>query len=193
MRKILLILLISVVSIAEADARRRHHDKHRFIERDSPPEAERYSAGSRAGRSSSAEADDAIARLIPRNWQLEPPDPNWKGRRYVSPDGSAWVALYTNQTGQESVSAHMQAVAFVEGEQITYLRGERDRIAVSGLKDGRVFYRKAALACGGQSWHHVAFEYPVDAKRKMDGLVTRLSRRLDKYGSENCQQTVSSR
>jgi hypothetical protein len=101
------------------------------------------------------------------------------------------VALYARQVGEESAEAHMKAFAFVEGEQITYLRGERGWIAVSGIKGGHIFYRRAALACRGQSWHHVAFEYPLEAKPEMDRVVTRLSRSLDYFENEGCQSSDS--
>jgi hypothetical protein len=201
MQKILFIVLILVLGIASADARRGYGHRHydRLAEPDSleqtapslreGPPSERNGAMPPA-RLRAEGADDDIARLIP-DWQLAPAEPNWKGRRYISPDGSAWIAVYASQVGEETVTAHMKGIAFVEGEQITYLRGERDWIVVSGLKDARVFYRKAALACRGLTWHHVAFEYAVDAKRKMDGLVTRLSRALDKFGNAGCQPNVS--
>ena len=58
----------------------------------------------------------------------------------------------------EPVAAHMDTVATQQGEGVTYLRRERDWLAVSGLKGGRIFYRKAVIACGGNMWHHIAFE-----------------------------------
>jgi hypothetical protein len=30
----------------------------------------------------------------PPTWQLQPPNPGWKGRRFVSPDGNAWLAFW---------------------------------------------------------------------------------------------------
>ena len=99
--------------------------------------------------------------MVPPNWQLQAADPNWKGKRFLSPDGSSWLAVYSFPTEYEPISSHMQSVAFAEGETLTYLRGERDWIAVSGSKGDRIFYRKAIIACGGKAWHHIAFEYPI--------------------------------
>jgi hypothetical protein len=59
------------------------------------------------------------------------------------------------------------ASARQEGETVTYFRREPDWIAVSGFKGGRIFYRKAVLACGGTVWHHIEFEYPAALKRRM--------------------------
>jgi serine/threonine-protein kinase len=130
---------------------------------------------------------------VPPGWQLQPPDPNWNGKRYVSPNGAAWFAVYTSPADHEPVAAHLKTVAFADGEEVTYLRGERDWIAVSGLKGDRIFYRKAVLACGGKTWRHIAFEYPVDAKRRMDSFVTRAAGTLDGSDSEGCETVSSSR
>jgi hypothetical protein len=202
MQKAVLILLLVALGVSSAQARHRHHRHHRGGEvypqqqviplfgRQSPSEYDTGLLPVRLGFD--AGAGEVVAGLLPQDWRLMPADPNWKGLRYVSPDGSSWVALYATQVGEESLAAHMKAVAFVDGEQMTYVRGERDWLVVSGLKDDRVFYRKAALACGGHSWHHVAFEYPVDAKRKMDAVVMRLARGLDRAGNVDCQPAVVS-
>lgn len=79
----------------------------------------------------------------------------------------------------------MRAVAFVDGEERTYLGGERDWIVASGQKAGRIFFWKARLACGGKSWRHIAFEYPMEAKRRMDRVVTRAVRVLDDSTDED--------
>jgi hypothetical protein len=62
---------------------------------------------------------------------------------------------------------------------------------VWGTKGANIFYRRAALACGGRSWHHIAFEYPLDARREMDRVVTRLSRSLDYFGDEGCETAAA--
>ena len=61
--------------------------------------------------------------MIPPNWQLQPADPNWRGKRFLSPDGSSWLAVYSFPVANESIAQHMQLVAFAEGETLTYLRG----------------------------------------------------------------------
>ena len=83
--------------------------------------------------------------FIPADWKLQPDDPNFSGRRYMAPDGSAWLALYSAPADKVNVAVHLKNVAFADGEEITYLRGARDGLAVSGLKGDRVYYRKAAL------------------------------------------------
>jgi hypothetical protein len=172
------ILICLAIGASAADARRRSHH-HRGLDALGTDE-------------SSASRSDAAAALVPPDWRLQPPDPNWKGKRYLSPDGDAWFALYISPADQEPVAAHMRAVAFADGEEITYLRGERDRIVASGQKAGRIFFRKAMLACGGKSWRHIAFEYPLDAKRRMDRVVTRAARVLDDSTDEDCPTVPAS-
>ena len=129
------------------------------------------------------------ANVVPSGWTVDPHDPNWRGTRYVSPDGSAWFAAYVSPVEAEPIPAHMEAVATQEGEHVTYARRERDWLAVSGFKGHRIFYRKAVIACGGTMWHHIAFEYPAAQKRQMDAFVNRASRSIDHAEYDSCEET----
>ena len=176
----MLIALILAVTATTADARRRHH---RYDLRHAPvmmvmPDAADMARGMR-GRIESP------AQFVPREWQLQPPDPNWQGRRYVAPDGSAWLALYSANATNDA-AARFKAVAFADGEEVTYLRGERDRLTVSGLKGDRIFYRKVALACGGTQWRHIALEYPAQAKTRFDRFVDSVSRGFERIADDGC-------
>jgi len=175
----MLIALILAVTATTADARRRHH---RDYIRHAPvmmvmPDAE-LARGMR-GRV------DRPAQFVPRDWQLQPPDPNWQGRRYLAPDGSAWLALYSSNAANDA-AARFKAVAFADGEEVTYLRGQRDRLTVSGLKGDRIFYRKVALACGGTQWRHIALEYPAQAKTRFDRYVENISRGFERIADDGC-------
>jgi hypothetical protein len=178
LRRGAVILIFLAIGVSAADARRRglhHHQSDALGTGESP-----------------ASRGDAAAGLVPSNWRLQPSDTNWKGKRYLLPDGDAWFALYISPADQEPIAAHMRAVTFADGEEITYLRGERDWIVASGQKAGRIFFRKAMLACGGKSWRHIAFEYALEAKRRMDRVVTRAARVLDDSTDEDCAAAVAS-
>jgi serine/threonine-protein kinase len=181
MRRIVLIALILTVTATSADARRRRH--HSYYIRHAPvmmvmPDAADMARGTR-GRV------EQTAQFVPRDWQLQPPDPSWQGRRYLAPDGNAWLALYSSNAANDA-TARFKAVAFADGEEVTYLRGERDRLTVSGFKGDRIFYRKVALACGGTQWRHIALEYPAEAKRRFDRYVETISRGFERIADDGC-------
>jgi hypothetical protein len=103
------------------------------------------------------------------------------------------LALYSSPADAQALDAHLKQVTFVEGEDITYLRRDRDWLVVSGFKgakEERIFYRKVVLACGGNTWRHIAFEYPAEAKRAFDRLVTRVAIAMDRAAKADCNETV---
>jgi serine/threonine-protein kinase len=173
----MLIALILAVTATSADARRRrHHSYYSAPVMMVMPDVDM--ARGKRGRGEPAQ-------FVPRDWQLQAPDPNWQGRRYLAPDGSAWLALYSSNAANDT-TARFKAVAFADGEEVTYLRGERDRLTVSGLKGDRIFYRKVVLACGGTTWRHVALEYPAKAKTRFDRYVERVSRGFERIADDGC-------
>jgi serine/threonine-protein kinase len=204
MRRILLVLLILAFGASEADARRGRHRHHRHhgvvvvmpggpaglspLERLRAPPRGRYGAVARSPEENTGFVTAAMPdTLAPPGWKLQPADPQWDGRRYVAPDGAAWLAVYATPAEPEALAAHMRTIAFADGEEISYLRGEHDWIAVSGRKGERIFYRKAVLACAGKRWQHVAFEYPAEAKRTLDPHVAKAARALDPSADHGCE------
>jgi len=197
MRGALLILLMLACVAGSADARR--HRQHLRNPYDAVTPAEPGSRPS-SPQSEPGFAPDELpdrrsqgrARLVPADWREEAADPALKGQRFVSPDGNAWFIAYTLPAGEEGIAGHMKAVAFGDGEQVTYLRGERTWIAVAGFKQNRIFYRAAVLACGGDRWHHIAFEYPASAKAEMRPFVDRAAATVRNSDNSWCDVPVSS-
>jgi hypothetical protein len=201
MGRILLIALLLALTVSDADARRRHHRHWRgapvmMMAPGMPVEMPRDLRGRDPGDMRGRDARDMrggdageprrSSSFIPADWKLQPEDPNFSGRRYLAPDGSAWLALYSAPAKKESAAAHLKDVTFAEGEEVTYLRGARDWLTVSGLKGDRVFYRKAMLACGGTTWRHIAFEYPAEQKPTLDRVVERAAQMFDRLAEESC-------
>ena len=125
--------------------------------------------------------------IVPPDWKLLSEDAISHERRFVSPSGDAWPSLYASPP-EESIEAHLERVRHHDHERITYERRGANWIVVSGYKGDRIFYRKAMLACSGQSWHHLAFEYPANQKEAFDQFVTRASYALSAYSRTGCPQ-----
>jgi hypothetical protein len=125
--------------------------------------------------------------IVPPDWKLLSEDATNHERRFVSPSGDAWLSLYASPP-DDSIGAHLERVRHHDHEQTTYERAGATWIVVSGYKGDRIFYRKAMLACSGQSWHHLAFEYPAEQKEAFDQFVTRASYALSAYGQTGCPQ-----
>jgi len=200
LRAILLAAVILALAAADADARRRRH--HRGYDASPDTSAERYDGDrynfERRGRDrdrSRAErgedrrslAREGLKALVPRDWTLAPPDPQWAGERFISPEGDAWIAIYASPAEPAKLEQHLKEVAFIEGEDITYLRREREWLVVSGFHNDRIFYRKVVLACAEREWRHIALEYPKAEKRAFDRLVAGVARALDFAAVNDCE------
>src|SRR5438552_3879249 len=184
-RTVVLAALVLALTAGAVDAQRRGRHYYRDIE-DTVPVPESYAPGSLErgrfdgyrGRHVRRRTPSNILALVPADWRKEPPDPNWRGHRYVSPAGDASVAFYGRPAAELARDQYLKALAIVEGEEATYLRRERDWLVVFGFKGDkreRNFYRKVVLACGGRQWRHIVLEYPVEAKRSFERLIEGLS------------------
>ena len=204
MRRALLFVLLLTLTLAPAEARRHGHHHgglwgflsmphaHRHGHRHHREVARRHTRGSvRAAAGSDSRGTYTVADLVPPDWQLQPTDPNLKGQRFVSADGAAWLALFATPAEQQPIAKHMNAVAFVDGEQITHLHGEENSIEVSGLKADRSFYRKAVLACAGRVWHEVAFEYPTQTQGSISEFVNRAAKAVENSEGQGCEDSAS--
>ena len=98
--------------------------------------------------------------LIPPGWTQTVADRETRMRRFVSPDGRA--SLTARQVGADRSAPRrgLDRIAYRDDEQITYHRRAPSWIAVSGYRDGKIFYRKINLACRGTRWNFVELEYP---------------------------------
>jgi hypothetical protein len=176
MRKLLLALLILSTVVTAADAR---HRRHWFDSRSDYGTQQPSDPASDEPANQRTRGGPTVASLIPSTWTAEPPRKDWDGKRFVSPDGASWVALYKSAVGSEPIADHMKGMVFAPGETVTYLRGERTWVAVSGYKDSHAFYRKAMLVCAGTAWNHVALEYPIESKNQMEPMAAAIAQALD--------------
>ncbi len=131
-------------------------------------------------------ASSDFRSIVPRDWTLLPRAESPHERRFVSPNGDAWLALYARPSDREPVRAYMDHVKAATGGNITYERVGQGWIVVSGYRGDRIYYEKAMLACGNGEWHHLEFEYPGAQKRAFDRFVTRASYALKAYKHAGC-------
>lgn len=140
-----------------------------------------------AGAASAQPRGGNLLSIIPRNWSLAS-NPHSNDRRFVSPDGKAWLSIYATPARSDALLAEKDAVARVADGRITYQRIGQNWIVVSGFQGDRIFYRKAMLACSGRRWHHIDFAYPAAQKKAFDRLVTRVSYALAAYADVGCRR-----
>ena len=92
MRRILLIALVLAVSATAADARRRHHYRwHRAPVMMIGPGVPGMEMPREMRGPDMPRGERRDSGFIPADWKLQAEDPNFSGRRYMAPDGSAWL------------------------------------------------------------------------------------------------------
>jgi hypothetical protein len=119
--------------------------------------------------------------LVPPGWNQVSVDPGTKTRRFESPDRRSWLMAKQSIAHRGGLGRDMDELANRAGETVTYQRRGASWIAVSGYRDGQIFYRKSNLACGGTRWHHIELQYPREQKRRMDATVTAIARGMTLY------------
>jgi hypothetical protein len=133
---------------------------------------------------------ERLPKLIPDGWRQESADPETRTRRFMSPDGRAWLETKETPADKSALQLDMDDVAYRPEEQITYQRRGGTWIAVSGYWGDQIFYRKSNLACGSTRWHHIEFGYPRELKKRMDAAVTQMARGMTDY-SDDCGSHAS--
>jgi serine/threonine-protein kinase len=191
MRAAPLIACLLLLSAQAADARHYHFHWYHWGQVRARPAPSLDRGTLRESRSERAYTRVLGRPFPPPDWQLQPADPKRKGRRYLAPDGHASLTFYASPADQAIESAHLKSVAFADGEQMLTLAGNRDELLVTGTKGDRMFVRKARLACAGQEWHHVALEFPADARNGYALVVAQAVRALDLVDGDGCTAPVA--
>ena len=203
------VVVVSVAILASAtvgvDARRhrRHHSRAiegnpSVAESHVPGSLERgwYRYGGRYSRHNHRRhLQTNILAMVPLNWRKHEADANQGEHRFVSPEGDAWIALSGRPAEEKSSDEYLRSFAFVDGEDVTYLRRERDWLVSFGFKDDkheRKFYRKVMLSCDGHRWRHLTVEYPVTTRSPFEQLIDDLSEVMDFTKNTGCQAAPSS-
>ena len=187
MHKVLPVVLVLACVATSAEAR-RHYSRSteaRNSTSDVPRAAaqerdrERPRQPTRTTRTERRAQNEGTAAVIPPGWQLDPPNPGWKGYRYHSPDGQATVMFYSTPIDQDPIAEHWRNFAFRAGEDIMYLERGRGWVVASGITAARTSYRKAALDCHERVWRHIELDFPTEARSTFDPLIARVAHTLD--------------
>jgi hypothetical protein len=123
--------------------------------------------------------------LVPEGWQEVTPSRAEGGERvFVSPDGKARLRLGHIVARRGQSGRDINRLSYRDGETITYQRRGGSWLAVSGYREGEIFYRKSNLACRGTRWHTVELQYPRELKRRLDPVVTAIAHDMGAYASD---------
>ena len=123
--------------------------------------------------------------LVPEGWQEVTPSQAEGGERiFVSPDGKARLRLGHVIARRGQFGREADRLTYRDGETITYQRRGGSWLAVSGYREGEIFYRKSNLACRGTRWHTIELQYPRELKRRLDPVVTAIAHDMSAYASD---------
>jgi len=123
--------------------------------------------------------------LIPEGWREVTPSRAEGGERiFISPDGKARLRLGHVLAGRGRLGRDIDRLTYRDGETITYQRRGGSWLAVSGYRDGEIFYRKSNLACRGTRWHTIELQYPRELKRRLDPVVAAIAHDMGAHASD---------
>ena len=125
-----------------------------------------------------------LPSLVPEGWELASTNAEARSRQFISPQRDSTLTTHQTAVTRGDLRGDIDRIAFHDGEQITYLKRAPTWVAVSGYRDGKIFYRKSNLACGGRRWNQVELIYPKERKRSMDGIVTRIAHGMTEYAGD---------
>lgn len=107
-----------------------------------------------------------------------------RGLHLRSPDERARLMIYVEDNGaRHSPASFVQANLRESREALDYDRVTNRFFAISGVKDGEIFYSRCNFPQGGAGpLHCIYVAYPKAEERLWDGIVTRISRSLRPLG-----------
>lgn len=95
------------------------------------------------------------------------------GRVFESADGRAKFSAYTlDNTGGETPRSYLRKFLKVDPSTIDYRRVTERFFAVSGIRDGEVYYSRCNFS---DAMHCIYMSYPRNELRAWDKIVTRIS------------------
>jgi hypothetical protein len=101
------------------------------------------------------------------------------GRQFKTADGRAALAIYSQRNSQRDTPASYLRKNFsFPRTTVSYQRVTRDFFAVSGIREGLIFYSRCNVSATGATLHCFDLQFPAREKAAWDAIVTRMSRSL---------------
>jgi hypothetical protein len=129
-------------------------------------------------------------RLSSTRLECSTPRPRCAGQPFRLSDGGRLGEFPCRSSGQWCPSPVLEECCLEGGEDLRTLRRDRAWVETAGFKGGRMYFRKAVLACCEREWRHVEYEFPAEAERVFQAQVDRTSRAFDSAYTQFCDQTV---
>jgi hypothetical protein len=109
----------------------------------------------------------------------EGPSSRGIGEEYRTSDGRAALAVYSQRNlRHETPRRYLHRNYRVPRDVLDYVRVSRSFFAVSGVKEGTIYYSRCNFSRNSRTIHCFDVKYPAHEKRAWDEIVTRISRSL---------------
>jgi len=101
------------------------------------------------------------------------------GRQFKTADGRAALAIYSQRNNQRDTPASYLRKNFsFPRTTVSYERVTRDFFAVSGVREGLIYYSRCNVSATGATLHCFDLQFPARERTAWDAIVTRMSRSL---------------
>ena len=102
---------------------------------------------------------------------------NGDGKVFRSDDGAELRVWGEHNALSRSLREEFKAAVDESGGGVTYKKQAASWFVVSGVRDGKIFYRRTLRRKSGSTdtFYTFTIEYPVEAKRRYDTIVKRIA------------------
>ncbi len=132
----------------------------------------------------------ASAEIPARGFAALPDPENADGRTWRSLDDGGTIALYGGfivvAPDFAVLRTWREETERAGGTRITYRAGGRSWFVLSGLNGGMVVYERVEVACGGDAYVAIRFDYPAATAKRWDRIVKRSAASLEAATAADC-------
>jgi len=132
----------------------------------------------------------AAAEIPAQGFDALPEPENGDGRTWESRTDGGTIALYGGfivvAPDFESFRAWREEAERDNGTGITYRAGGKTWFVISGRNGTRIVYERVEIACGGEAFVAIRFDYPAASAKRWDPIVKRGAASLEALEAEAC-------